>query len=72
MKPWNVTRLSSKYQISIPKALRDEQGWKAGQEFAFVPKDGGWMLVRVPTLEDIRGIAKGADTSDYRDRSDRY
>lgn len=72
MSERRTTRLSSKFQISIPKTLRDQQGWKAGQEFAFVPKDGGWMLVRVPTLDEIHGLARGADTSDYRDRNDRY
>ena len=68
----NTARLSSKGQISIPKAVRDGAGWKTGQEFAFIPKDGGWLLVRVPTLDEIRGLAKGADTSNYRDRNDRY
>jgi AbrB family looped-hinge helix DNA binding protein len=68
----NTAKLSSKFQISIPKAVRDSQGWKPGQEFAFVPSGGGYILVRVPSLEELRGLAKGADTSGYRDRTDRY
>ncbi|MDW6026202.1 AbrB/MazE/SpoVT family DNA-binding domain-containing protein [Mesorhizobium sp. BAC0120] len=64
--------LSSKFQISIPKAVREAHNWKAGQEFAFIPKGGGVMLVPVPTLEELRGIAKGANKEDYRDRNDRY
>jgi len=64
--------LSSKFQISIPKAVREAQGWKAGQEFVFIPKGAGVLLVPVPTLEDLRGIAKGADPTGYRDRRDRY
>ncbi len=68
----NTTTLSSKFQISIPKSLREQQGWKAGQEFAFVPKGSGVMLVPVPTLEELRGIAKGANKDNYRDRNDRY
>lgn len=66
------TTLSSKFQISIPKKVREAQGWKAGQEFVFIPKDGGVLLVPVPTIEDLRGIAKGADPTGYRDRDDRY
>jgi AbrB family looped-hinge helix DNA binding protein len=67
------TRLSSKFQISVPKAVRESQGWKAGQEFAFVPTgNGGVELVRVPTLEELRGMFKGADSSDIRDHTDRY
>lgn len=64
--------LSSKFQISIPKAVRTARGWVAGQEFVFIPKGAGVMLVPVPTLEKLRGIAKGADPSEYRDRRDRY
>lgn len=68
----NAVTLSSKFQISIPKEVRESQGWKPGQKFAFVPRGGGYQLVPVPELKDLRGIAKGADTTDYRDRHDRY
>ncbi len=68
----NAVTLSSKYQISIPKEIREKQGWKPGQKFAFIPHGKGVELVPVPDLKDIRGIGKGADTSDYRDRHDRY
>ena len=64
--------LSSKYQISIPKAVREAQHWEAGQEFAFIPKGGGVLLVPLGKFEDLFGIAKGASTNDYRDRNDRY
>ncbi|MCX7201809.1 MAG: AbrB/MazE/SpoVT family DNA-binding domain-containing protein [Burkholderiales bacterium] len=64
--------LSSKFQISIPKAVRDEAHWKAGQEFVFIPKGKGVLLMPVPQLGDLAGIAKGARKEDYRDRKDRY
>ncbi|MBN9304213.1 MAG: AbrB family transcriptional regulator [Devosia sp. 67-54] len=68
----NTTRLSSKFQISIPKSVREENGWRAGQEFAFIPRGKGVVLVPIPTLEELRGIARGADPTGYRDREDRY
>ncbi|MFO1209138.1 MAG: AbrB/MazE/SpoVT family DNA-binding domain-containing protein [Amaricoccus sp.] len=64
--------LSAKFQISIPKAIREAQRWEAGLTFAFIPKGTGVLLVPVPTREVLAGIAKGASTSDYRDRSDRF
>lgn len=67
-----IATLSSKYQISIPKAVREAQHWEAGQEFAFIPKGGGVLLVPVPKIEDLTGILKGANPHNYRDRSDRY
>lgn len=68
----DTATLSSKFQISIPKAVRDELGWKAGQSLVFVPKGRGVVLVPVPTLEELRGVAKGADAIGYRDRNDRF
>lgn len=63
--------LSSKFQISIPKAVREELHWEAGQEFALIPKDGGLLIIPAPTLEALAGIAKGARKDNYRDRKER-
>ena len=68
----STATLSEKFQISIPKAVRDEQRWQAGQEFVFIPKGKGVLLMPVPELEQLAGIAKGAKTQGVRDRADRY
>ena len=67
-----VATLSGKFQISIPKAVRDELRWQAGQEFVFIPKGKGVLLMPVPELAQLAGIAKGAKAKDARDRQDRY
>jgi AbrB family looped-hinge helix DNA binding protein len=64
--------LSSKFQISIPKAVREKQNWQAGQEFVFIPKGNGVLVMPVPELAELEGIAKGARKDGYRDREDRY
>lgn len=64
--------LSSKFQISIPKDVRDRQNWKAGQRFVFIPKGAGVLVMPVPELAELKGIVKGADASDIRDRGDRF
>lgn len=66
----DTTTLSSKFQISIPKAVRTARHWQAGQVFAFVPKGEGMMLVPVLPLEALAGLARGAVAENYRDRSD--
>lgn len=63
--------LSSKFQISIPRAIRQAQRWEAGLTFAFIPKGTGVLLVPVPKREALRGLARGASSADYRDRTDR-
>ena len=67
----NTATLSSKFQISIPKAVRSAQQWEAGQIFAFIPKGTGILLVPVPDRDALAGFAEGAAPDNYRDRSDR-
>ena len=66
-----TAKLSAKFQISIPKAVRTARHWQAGQEFAFIPKGTGVLLVPVPTPQELAGLARGARATDYRDRTDR-
>lgn len=68
----DTATLSAKFQISIPKAVRQARRWKAGQEFAFIPKGTGVLLVPVPEAGELAGLAKGANPADYRDRGDRF
>ena len=68
----DIATLSAKFQISIPKAVRDEKHWQAGQEFVFIPKGLGVLLMPVPELTQLSGIARGAKTRTVRDREDRY
>jgi len=63
--------LSSKFQLSIPKAIREEMHLKAGQKFAIIPKGDTIVLAPIRSLDEMRGILSGADTSNYRDRTDR-
>jgi AbrB family looped-hinge helix DNA binding protein len=68
----DTATLSSKFQISIPKAIRTSHHWEAGLTFAFIPKGTGVLLVPVPTRDSLRGLASGASATDYRDRADRF
>jgi AbrB family looped-hinge helix DNA binding protein len=67
----DTARLSSKFQISIPKSVRSARRWQAGQVFAFIPKGDGLLLVPVPELDDLAGVARGAGPDGFRDRTDR-
>ncbi len=41
-------------------------------EFVFVPKGQGLLVMPVPELVQLEGIAKGTRKDGYRDRKDRY
>lgn len=66
------TTISSKYQVVIPKAVRERLHLRPQQKLTVLEKDG--MLIFVPQvkLEALRGIARGAKVADYRDKKDRY
>jgi AbrB family looped-hinge helix DNA binding protein len=63
-----IATLSSKYQIPIPKSVRKERNWKAGQQLALIPKGMGVLIMPIPTLEQLSGLVKSAKTTGYRER----
>lgn len=68
----NAVTLSSKYQLVLPKAIRDELGLHAGQKFAVMPKGSVIELVPLRSIAESRGLLKGANPQGYRDCGDRY
>jgi AbrB family looped-hinge helix DNA binding protein len=64
--------LSSKFQLSIPKGIREELRLESGQKFSVIAKGDVITLVPIRQLKDVRGIFKGADPEGYRDRKDRF
>jgi AbrB family looped-hinge helix DNA binding protein len=67
-----IATLSAKFQISIPKAVRESNHWRAGQEFAFLPKGRGVLVMPVAELDELVGLARGANTQTVRDRIERF
>lgn len=63
--------LSSKFQISVPKDVREALGLVPGQKLAFINTGTGIRLVPQPMLSSLVGLARGANTADLRDRQDR-
>jgi AbrB family looped-hinge helix DNA binding protein len=68
----HTATLSSKYQLSIPKGIRDLLNLQAGQQFTVLVKGKAIELVPMRSLREMRGILKGANTQNYRDREDRF
>ena len=67
-----TSKLSSKYQFSIPKAVRERLAWRPGQKIAFIDQGHSMLMIPVPDREALAGMAGGANTDNYRDRNDRY
>lgn len=67
----HTATLSSKYQILIPKPIREDLHLKAGQKFMFIRKGNVLMLVPQASLSELKGCMAGANTENYRDHKDR-
>ena len=67
-----IAVISPKFQIVIPKEIRERLDLKPGQHVAFVERNGLVTMVPQRPLSELRGILKGADTSGYRDETDRF
>ena len=66
------TTISSKYQVVIPKPARDRLKLKPMQKLTVIEKDGMLILIPQSSLDDLKGIATGARTDDYREKKDRF
>jgi AbrB family looped-hinge helix DNA binding protein len=63
-------RLSSKFQLSIPKAMRHDLDLKAGQEFTLLARGRIIELIPQRSIKEAKGMLSGcecADSSEYRD-----
>lgn len=63
--------LSQHYQVSIPKEIRDLLHLKVGQKFSVVLQNDSITLVLQPSIQSFRGVLKGANIHDVRDRNER-
>jgi AbrB family looped-hinge helix DNA binding protein len=60
-------KLSSKFQLVIPKAIRNQLDLKAGQQFTFIIKGDVIDLAPIRSLAAARGSFKGCNPSGYRE-----
>src|SRR5438552_18570814 len=61
------TRVSPKYQVVIPKEIRERHGLKPGQEMQVISKGETITLVPDRPLSAFRGILRGMPTTGYRE-----
>jgi AbrB family looped-hinge helix DNA binding protein len=68
-----TVKVSPKFQVVIPKRLREELELKPGEELQIFLFEKSLRLQRPRSIKDLRGIAKGMVWKDEdRDHSDRF
>ena len=66
-----TTTISSKFQVVIPRKIREQYNLKPGQKLVFIPYKNSLRVVIVPPIEEGYGFLEGIDTSVERDEEDR-
>ena len=69
----DTIKLSPKYQVVIPKKVRESLQLEPGQELQIYVLDGSIRIHPRKSLQSLYGIAKGMEWKDiYRDHTDRF
>jgi AbrB family looped-hinge helix DNA binding protein len=63
----STVTLSSKFQVVIPKEVRESAGLKAGTSFEVISYAGKIELIPLQPIENLEGIFRGIDTTIVRD-----
>lgn len=66
-----TTTISSKFQVVIPKEVRDKLHLAPRQRLLIVEKGGVITLVPEVPLKSLKGALKGMRTTDVREKKDR-
>jgi AbrB family looped-hinge helix DNA binding protein len=67
----DTVTVSSKYQIVIPRPIREQFNVKPGNKLVFIPYNNTLRLVVLPAIEQALGIFEGIDTDPQREKADR-
>lgn len=63
----STVTVSPKYQIVIPREVREAMGIRPGQKVEILQYGGQLKIVPVRPARELRGMAKGIDTTVERD-----
>jgi len=63
--------VSSRFQVTIPKAVRQQMDLRVGQEMEVIAKSGVIFLVPDRPILSLRGFVKGIPTDGFREKKDR-
>jgi AbrB family looped-hinge helix DNA binding protein len=67
-----IVKLSPKFQVVIPRDVREKLDLKPGQKIVVIEKGGVLHLIPQKPMKEMKGFVKGMDTSKLRDEEDRF
>ncbi len=65
-----ITTISSKFQLVIPRKIREQFNLKPGQKVVFIPYKKSLRMVIVPSIEEAYGMLQGLEDENLREEED--
>ena len=63
----SAVKISPKFQVVIPKGIREQMHLKAGQRVEIIRYENRIELIPIRSIKELRGILKGMDSDIPRD-----
>ena len=63
--------LSPKYQVVIPKRVRERMGLKPGEKLQIINFNNRIEIIPVRPMREMKGFLKGLDPTFHREKEDR-
>jgi AbrB family looped-hinge helix DNA binding protein len=67
-----MTRVSAKYQVGIPREIRERHVLKPGQEIEVISRGDTIVLIPDHPLDAFRGLLRDMPTKGHREKKDRH
>jgi AbrB family looped-hinge helix DNA binding protein len=67
----DTVTISPKYQVVIPRRIRERMGLKPGEKLQVISFDDRIELIPIRPMSEMRGFLKGLDPSFDREGEDR-
>jgi len=67
----DAVKLSPKYQVVIPRRVRERMGLRAGITLQVISFDDRIELIPIRPMREMKGFLKGLDRSFERERDNR-
>lgn len=68
----DTVTLSPKFQVVIPKEIREDMNLKPGERLVVIEKEGTIHMVPVGNIKKMRGFIRGVSSKGMRDESERF
>ena len=64
--------VSPKFQVVIPKDIREDLKLQPGERLAIIEKEGTIHLIPIGKLKEMRGFIRGVSSKGLRDESEHF